>query len=1200
MFEENEDEISRILYDDTLDAKTRQMARSVRTMENQLEQGGFDPGDGAPRESFWSSFLDTIDAPRQGVAGVIDTALRGDMFEGDVGFGWQRGQQENTTTSDILRRHDIIENPIARGITGFIGDVLTDPLTYVTFGAGNAAKQGGKVLTESGKALRQSLYSRIAESGKFDVLSSSDKLDDIFRAADRYTTASKVKNATALDAHVLSQAEDVFKGFLSPDELLQAGQIFEPSKLRIGVTIPGLGHLTGNKNLAEEIADPMATALKQDIGPIGQAFKVAGKVFNPGRVNIAEIEASPALLNAVDNVRLYANQSLKTIAERITSIPLIGKPAGAMGKATLDTFGKANKLFQQAFNRKYITGPNFRDAELNLIDARQFAKVSAAERANEILGEFATNKDAQRLAYLAIDAESNKAMQRGAELLDKVDQAELLETINKVKASGEVIDSDIIAMGNLLQKTDAEQVFSAGIEAALQSPLHDDATKEVIRRTVAGLDELAKTEQEAGLAYSRIQNYVPHRYKNLAALESSQAKVSSGKAGGFAEARKYNTISDAFKSSGLVGDTDLLSVLQGRFESSGVLLANKRFFARIAKEEGLPREVVSQLYKEAALDPAGPAAQSLRRYRFNIKPIDTENISTAAYNAELQKIFRNGGDNPEAARILAEHGGEFNQKMHEEAWKANFKPLDSHLPDSLLGEIGEEVSLPGGKGEKIFLPKPLANAFKETIAARDLLKDQVGNSPFGKRMLKVLDHTTAAFKKGSTVFFPAYWGQNFLGDRITQGLRDVSNYDPGVMGRTYNVLAGRSAIRNPAGQILTKQTLDRVAKSMGLNYTVNDYLGTLDAFGDMNIEKHLAKKGSMLENAFKVHKSANRSALLAQLHDKMQYGTDGFFRLNHFVHRFEKGDGISDAVRSAQNLYFNYRDMTPIEQSYFRRFYMFYGYFSKATKQTLSNFITSPGAANQQVAMTRAMAEFFSDPDAAPHADLKDAKLLNSLVTNEELSHVVGMSKDGKPLVGRKFAAPLNAVMQQFSIQMPRKFTIAELLDTAGDSTRRTIQKQFAASNPIINSMAQAISGKNLYFDKPLDAEFLRKLPDLTKAAEYVAGFAHTDIPTDLNDAAKEFLGARPDGQGRLIVNPSKMWILVNLIPGLSRAISTAGMWSNEQMPNSAAALRTLAGVNIDDADPSRSMLASRQSELRKFMDYNSVKERVKERQEDE
>ena len=382
-------------------------------------------------------------------------------------------------------------------------------------------------------------------------------------------------------------------------------------------------------------------------------------------------------------------------------------------------------------------------------------------------------------------------------------------------------------------------------------------------------------------------------------------------------------------------------------------------------------------------------------------------------------------------------------------------------------------------------------------------------------------------------------------------------------------------------------------KENGLTNTLNDFVGTIDAFGDSNIDVFLAKKqNSILKNISKAGNSDNRAAAWSQVSDKMTGLFDGFQRAAHFVHRFEKGDSVNDAIRSAQEAYYNYRDLTPVEQSFFRRFYMFYGYMSKATKRAMTDLVTKPGNITSQLHGVNGMAEMFSDPNAAPSAEQHDFELLQSTASNEQISRVIGTSPEGKPIIARGFGAPLNATLAQFSAKMPRNFSVGELLDTAGDSARRTIQKQFAASNPVLNSFSQVVSGKNLYFDKPFDAEFLRKIPDLTKAAEKLAGFSHTDIPTDINDAAKEFLDAKPDGKGRLVINPNKMWILVNVVPGIARALSTAGNWANSDVPTSAAAMRTLMGTQLDDPDVSRSALYSRRNELSDIINNRNLKKK--------
>ena len=61
----------------------------------------------------------------------------------------------------------------------------------------------------------------------------------------------------------------------------------------------------------------------------------------------------------------------------------------------------------------------------------------------------------------------------------------------------------------------------------------------------------------------------------------------------------------------------------------------------------------------------------------------------------------------------------------------------------------------------MFLPKPIADSFKETIASKDLLKDALGGSRFGKATLGALDHAVSTFKKWVTLPFPAYWAQTF-------------------------------------------------------------------------------------------------------------------------------------------------------------------------------------------------------------------------------------------------------------------------------------------------------------------------------------------------------------------------------------------------------------------------------------------------------
>ena len=100
-----------------------------------------------------SALLDTLsllERPAQALkVGIRETGIGGydptpEGFLAGMGKGW-RGE-DTVRTQEFMSKHFRTEHPWLAGIGGFVGDVLTDPLTYV--GAG-AVKLMGKGLTLS-------------------------------------------------------------------------------------------------------------------------------------------------------------------------------------------------------------------------------------------------------------------------------------------------------------------------------------------------------------------------------------------------------------------------------------------------------------------------------------------------------------------------------------------------------------------------------------------------------------------------------------------------------------------------------------------------------------------------------------------------------------------------------------------------------------------------------------------------------------------------------------------------------------------------------------------------------------------------------------------------------------------------------------------------------------------------------------------
>lgn len=189
--------------------------------------------------------------------------------------------KERGIGSDLLE--DLgVENKFARGILGFGVDVLTDPLTYLTFGAGNIARQalarniGEELLKETGQALSEKTLLRLAD-------------ETLQRKARGQALEGVGKGVKGADAPIGRWSYAVERAYerTKPARYLQFGTAIPFTKSRAAVRVPlgGVGQAAEQTlgQVGQHIGKTRVGELATGLGDVArQARAVVGRALIPG------------------------------------------------------------------------------------------------------------------------------------------------------------------------------------------------------------------------------------------------------------------------------------------------------------------------------------------------------------------------------------------------------------------------------------------------------------------------------------------------------------------------------------------------------------------------------------------------------------------------------------------------------------------------------------------------------------------------------------------------------------------------------------------------------------------------------------------------------------------------------------------------------------------------------------------------------
>jgi hypothetical protein len=1229
----------------SLDKDARAQLSRIDTLKQQILDAGLSPNVTEPRESLFLKTLNVIDKPKQVVLGIADSVF-GRQDIGEIGLlgAAERGLDERINMFDVLRREGV-ESPVARAILGFGGEILLDPLTLLTGPAKGAAFAGGKALTKVGKARKTELLGKlnpkILETGpagevieKIGFNPHIDNLvDDTFRAADDFRDVTKrFENATspAVKEELAARMTDIQQRLkpltdIEDFELDQIGDLFKNPSVRLETSLPFLGILQGKK----------ATPIPEGAGAIRKALALADNVFRPGTISTKELDLSKVgeglsslaqntgVSSALKNIGVAGTKSLKALEDTlkaVETVPFVGAPV-TVGKAAAGTVKRGAELaangFKNIFLQKMVIGKKANDARLAFVAERAGSQRVASDEIMKLYDDVLMDEAKRPLlseALVEIDALAFNSLEKLSKSSEfKGAQDELLDAINSAMRGEEVDVTSLQSIAGL------EDEFRENLNIFMNELDRPQEVKDLVQRSLGYFDAIRKEEVKHGIKTGFLASYVPHIYENLARV---------GKRGipgdpDFLKTRKFNTLSEAFEARGLVPNLDLSTAAQWRRTKGLQAIAQQKYFHRTVLEHGMPLERYKKLVQAAEIGDQ-EAIELLKREKLpqptyltdaelakgsallakqaktqaeilNFKAgkiQNSENVASAINNVRgegFAAALHDGSSSQAINNSIADMG----ETVRREAYKIGERPRDSLHPEAIFNEVAAVTKDLDGK--EFVLPVPIAKGFDETVQARDFIKMAFGESELGRAMINSSDAAMDFLKKTVTLPFPAYWVRNLVGDsffRLADG--GLNAIRPGIYAETAGLLekgsAGR-AVTLDNGQVLDAPTFQRILRENGIQFANDDFLEVMKDTGNLNIQKLIQKERGILKTA----KSGQVGATLQVTADKLRDRFENFFRANHLLHRLKTGDTVRDGVRNTNQALIDYRDLSPVEQSLFRRMFFFYGWMSKATKKTITSLFTSPGDLQVQLKAARGTAEFFADPNAAPTIDEFEQRNLNSMTALEQVAFPIGRDKEGKPITGRGFGLPLNTVLENFSVFAPRELSLSELTEVAQDSTTRTLQKLSAGTNPALKVAAEQLTGRNLFFDKPLSSKFLRRLPSFESAAKKLAGIGFDAIPPEvaktLDAPTKALLKAVPDGKGGLIADPGRYYLLINVIPGIARANATLRNAFDADIPIAQSVLTSVSGVRVEKQDFERSLAFEQEKALRDIIVNRNVRE---------
>lgn len=1216
-------------------ASVRRQVNASRTMDKRAEQLGIEAFPD-PKPSLLSRIFDTLDTPRQFVAGDI-AKLTGREGYSDLGFldAGAKGTQENLTTGEMLEDTDYFKDkPIRRGIAGFVGDVLTDPLSFIS-PFGSAVKKGGLSLSKEaiqtvhGLETGAEIANRLAETNK----------------------ARLISEATAKYGDVLPEG---LQGTLEARGSLEAGEPFNAYNLlrekrkdvlRAG-SVSGEVDATLHADLAKK-----AVGLADDLGV----------EFTIGKTGA---ETATGIFDTLDT--LVRKPSIRI------SGPLAG--AGTLGKLPL--FGSrdvdipgvtaASELAYQALADGYYgtVATVKKGIQKGLENDPESILWNLADKVGDTL--LKANKGAVKFASLlsrrvqasgklfgsaaSANAVSELARSRGLLQLQATQETEaLFGGLAKQPGSDEMFKK----MTSVLQAY--PDIEKGGVQKITE--LYGPEAGEALRRARFVFDDLAAKETEAGILGKTLEGYVYQMHTPKAGMDDAGSHAWSeiqgyfgppGSTPDFSLQRTFANISKA-KAAGYAPDENLFNIVAARTAHSKQAFAEKDFFERLAYQNSMSPAAYQKLLAATMSESA-----TIRRNAQNaISSLDLALDPDAAFKAQYPDAkFASPG------KLMTTTNYDELRQTHNEFEAAPESFLDPERQQRLAAmlekktELGLDFSdaermkiealekvnaqslamIPGRHGESAIaragantlngamrrelknlspeetefwnsaLPNGFVDTVDESLHGKNLLqslaqglRSKTGphaelRSPILK-MVSGYQDWTRFLKKTATLPWPAYWARN-LTSAFFQPLQSVAalgeSLNPLRIYRNSRILQDDArVILSETGEKLTGRQLkaEMIAANMTTSGTMaSEFMNAYaDQLGRMSeaVKYNVPGLRATAEREL-VKKEGNILKRGAQKYTDFGQAMEAWGRQHSYMHLRFAGHDATSAQALANKYMVDYaHGKTEFEKNILNNVFFFYAFSRGNASNMFMQMAMRPGALTTQLHAFDGIAEMLTDPANYNH-DPDYEELIRTTRTDTELSKYVGTNPiTGLPRVLQSIGMPAEDLGKYLAaadtFTKPKHLTWSELLHASGDATQKTFENVFAQVNPVARTMVEVLAKKDFYFDRPLNDETLRKFPswerDMPKVLHALTpAWALPDKTWELlDDVTKGVLDGRKNKDGTITINPYAMTVISKLL-GAGRAINTRKFLTDPGVSNAEKLGRFASGLNVQEVDPEKTL----------------------------